>query len=353
MRCLGPRQAAWPSPEHKAGPLQPRPHLRPERLELRGALLQLPGQLGHLLLLQLDGGTGATGREGGALVLCAMAATGIEATREALAQVRGRAGHTPPPVTARLVQKRLHVQGPRVTVRAQERLQVGAQEELPQQRLILLPDVLQVLLRAAKAAPESHRHRHRPEVTTLRQAERPRDHTSSGLWEPTGLHGGRLHAPRPAPHLRADSPVPWASAQSEAPARNGPGGGLRCPSRPSSPTSPRRETKGAHRPFRGRPIPNPLPGAAGASDSQAPDHIQQLVHEAQLLLGAGPALGREGRMHSLARCARSAPPTSEPHPALLRTGSRPLAQQDGAVGGLCQSYSLRRNNDSSPTGGKQ
>lgn len=47
-----------------------------------------------------------------------------------------------------------------------------------------------------------------------------------------------------------------------------------------------------------------LPGAAGVADTQAADHVQQLVHEVQLLLGAGPALGREGHMHSLAQCAR-------------------------------------------------
>ena len=62
----------------------------------------------------------------------------------------------------------------------------------------------------------------------------------------------------------------------------------------------------------GRARPEPLPEAAGASDSQAPDHVQQLVHEAQLLLGTGPALGREGHMHSLARHATCPQPAAGP-----------------------------------------
>ena len=77
-----------------------------------------------------------------------------------------------------------------------------------------------------------------------------------------------------------------------------------------------------------------LPGAAGAADTQAADHVQQLVHEVQLLLGAGPALGREGHMHSLSQCARgpllpqwaSSPPGF--HLASLWTGSGHPAQQD-------------------------
>lgn len=53
-----------------------------------------------------------------------------------------------------------------------------------------------------------------------------------------------------------------------------------------------------------RACPESLPGA---SSGQAVDCIQQLVHEAQLLLGTGLALGREGHMHSLAWHARDLP----------------------------------------------
>lgn len=84
----------------------------------------------------------------------------------------------------------------------------------------------------------------------------------------------------------------------------------------------------------GQGLCQPLPGAAGVADTQAVDHVQQLVHEVQLLLGTGPALGREGHMYSVARCARgpllpqqaSSPPGF--HLAGLWTGSGPLAQQD-------------------------
>lgn len=44
----------------------------------------------------------------------------------------------------------------------------------------------------------------------------------------------------------------------------------------------------------------PLPRATGAPNGQVPDGIKQLVHEVQLLLGAGTALGKEGHRHSVA-----------------------------------------------------
>ena len=44
--CLALGHVAGPLP-----PLRPAPHLHPERLQLRGALLQLPGQLCHRVLL--------------------------------------------------------------------------------------------------------------------------------------------------------------------------------------------------------------------------------------------------------------------------------------------------------------
>lgn len=61
-------------------------------------------------------------------------------------------GPIPLPVTTLIVEERLHVQRPQVTLRAQERLQVGAGKELPQQCLVLLTGVLKVILHTAKVA---------------------------------------------------------------------------------------------------------------------------------------------------------------------------------------------------------
>lgn len=159
-------------------------------------------------------------------------------------------GHIPRPVSALLVKEGLHIQGPQVTLWAQECLQAGAGEELPQQCLVLLSGPLEVLLHTAKAAPRPccHWPQHglrglsadllRPLARGQKEPGRgSRDTMSPPVpallgWPGPGPGPSRAHLPR---QVRLDSPPTGpacscaAHAEVKTPAGDAPAAGPRRP----------------------------------------------------------------------------------------------------------------------------
>lgn len=88
-------------------------------------------------------------------------------------------------------------------------------------------------------------------------------------------------------------------AGSETPGRDVPGGRPRYPAGPQAHQL-QMENQGHLLAILWKAYSKPVPEVGGASDGQAPDYVQQLVHEVQLLLGGGQALSRKHHMHSQA-----------------------------------------------------
>lgn len=116
------------------------------------------------------------------------------------------------------------------------------------------------------------------------------------------------------------------------PARDVPGGRPRCPAGPLAHQL-QIENQGHLLAIPWRACSETLPGHDEASGGHAPDCVQQLFYEAQLLQGATPALSRKHRMRSLTRHAGS--PRRTPRPAAATGKGKPGPHPaTSPVGGL-------------------